>query len=280
MSLLGNYTVLHRSPAKFLTGTIGYGERSNWGKPGMILSRENDDLWAFDATPSGFYFGKAYYPPRQAGRISSAFTIRVDASGVGALARPGTVLGSFTVQALAVGGLIAGGVANASFTVTGAANIAGLAAGRTTSVLRINATAIAGASAFGVANSLVRVTGYLQPYALGYMKASTVDNTVLTAESISAKVWSALAAVNNTPGTMGARLNGAGSITPAEVWQYIIESGYSAQDMMKIFTAVLSNTSENNPSNTAFKSIDGTKTRVTAAVDLQGNRSSVIRDVS
>lgn len=75
-------------------------------------------------------------------------------------------------------------------------------------------------------------------------------------------------------------IGGGASTTPAQFWQYIIEAGFSAQDLMKLFTAVLVNESTGNPSSTAFKSIDATKTRLQATLDSQGNRSAISRDVS
>ena len=41
MALLGNMSILHKSPAKYLTGTVGYGDRANWNKPGMMRNIRN-----------------------------------------------------------------------------------------------------------------------------------------------------------------------------------------------------------------------------------------------
>ncbi len=54
-------------------------------------------------------------------------------------------------------------------------------------------------------------SGSLTPYAVGHMQGSTVDDTVLTADIIANAVWAAIAASNNTSGTMGAKLNTASS---------------------------------------------------------------------
>lgn len=68
-----------------------------------------------------------------------------------------------------------------------------------------------GALADGAGIASFTVTGTLIPYAIGHMAGSTEDSSVLTTQSIATAVWSALAAVNNDAGTMGAKLNTASS---------------------------------------------------------------------
>lgn len=211
MGLLGNYSVLQKSPAKYLTGTVGFGDRSNFNKPGMMRGRGTSAVWQYDAQPSGFYAGRAYFPPVKAGRIVSRNVIKVQAAASGAMGKPASAMASMAIVSYASGGLIAGGVAVCGFSISAAVSIAGLASGRATGAIQISASAAIGASAFGVASSVIRVNAFAQPYALGYMKASTQDNTVLTAKAISTQVWAALAANNSAAGTMGQKLNSAAS---------------------------------------------------------------------
>lgn len=214
MSLLGNISLLHKSPAKFTTGTVGFNDRSNWNKPGMMRSRGDltvSTLWKYDAVPSGMYAGRAFFPPQKAGRIvtRSAFSIAVAA--VGALGLPGSASASFAINANAVGGLIAGGVASCTITINGTASIAGLAAGSASGTISVNASAAIGATAWGVANGTFSVTGNAVAYGRGYARASTVDNSVLTPATITAAVWSAVAADYLAAGSMGNKLNSAAS---------------------------------------------------------------------
>jgi hypothetical protein len=248
VSLLGNYSVLHKSPAKYLTGTVGFGDRSNFNKPGMMRSRGNSPLWQYDALPSGFYAGRAYFPPVKAGRLVSRNIIKVQAVASGASGLPASASATLAINSFAFGGLIAGGVASCTFSVNAVASIAGLAAGRASSLLRLNLAAVAGASAFGVASSVVRVNAFARPYGLGYMKASTVDNTTLTAKSISAEVWAAIAANNNAAGTMGQKLNSSASggvdyaALGEAVWQHAtrtLTSGSTAPTAAEVTAAVI-----------------------------------------
>jgi len=260
--LLGNYSVLHKSPAKYLTGTVGFNDRANWNKPGMMRSRgAGVAMFAFDAVPAGFMAGKAFFAPRTAGRIVTRNAFAVDGAAVGAMGLPGAAAASFAVNGAAIGGLIAGGVANASFTITGTASIAGLAAGSAAGTIAVNASAIGGATAWGIASGTMTVTGYCQPYALGYMTATTVDSSVLTPVSVASAVWAATAATNNTVGSMGEKLNDAGSA--ANPWTEVIESGYTAADILRLLASHAAGMATGLEGATPrFKSLDGTKIRI------------------
>lgn len=69
--------------------------------------------------------------------------------------------------------------------------------------------------------------------------ASTITSAgeIVTAESCAAAVWSALAAANNRPDSMGEQLNNVGA--GANPWTAPIEGTYTAEDIMKILLAVL-----------------------------------------
>ena len=214
MALLGNFSILHKSPAKYLTGTVGFNDRSNWNKPGMMRSRGNltlSTLWKYDAVPSGMYAGRAFLAPQTAGRIVTRTAISIDATASGAEGLPGTAAATFYVNAASIGGLIAGGVAAATISINASGSIAGLAAGVASASMAINAAATIGATAWGTATATVSINATAQPYALGHMVASTVDNTTLTPLSITQAVWGAASVDYNTGGTMGQKLNNAAS---------------------------------------------------------------------
>lgn len=212
--LLGNMSVLHKSPAKYTTGTVGFNDRANWNKPGMMRNRGDltlSTLWKYDAVPSGMMAGRAFLAPQKAGRIVTRSAFSVSGSAIGAMGLPGAASASFAIDATAIGGLIAGGVASCTMTFTGSASIAGLAAGSASGTISVTGSAVAGATAWGVANGAFSVSGTATAYALGYMQASTVDNSVMTPASITAAVWTAMAADYLAVGTMGAKLNSAAS---------------------------------------------------------------------
>lgn len=63
-----------------------------------------------------------------------------------------------------------------------------------------------------------------------------VTGTGLTTSNVGQAVWAALAAANNSSGTMGEKLNDAGSA--ANPWTEVIESGYTAEEVLRILLAV------------------------------------------
>lgn len=180
----------------------------------MMRSRGNltvSLLWKYDAVPSGFYAGRAFFPPQKAGRITARQAFSFDGSATGALGLPGSAASSFAIDATAVGGLIAGGVASGTINITGSASIAGLAAGSASGTMAITGSATIGATAWGVANGGMAFDGSAQPSALGYMTATTIDNSVLTPAAITSAVWGAQKTDYNAAGTMGNALNNASS---------------------------------------------------------------------
>ncbi|MGL4637830.1 MAG: hypothetical protein ACRCWF_17750, partial [Beijerinckiaceae bacterium] len=177
--------------------------------------------------------------------------------------------------ASAFGGLIAGGVAASLVSVNGAASISGLAAGGALSTVTVSASGSLGASAFGVAQSAIAVSASCQPYGLGFMKASTVDTSVLTPQAIAASVWSALSVDNNTFGTMGAKVNASGAAS--DPWSVQLEGTYTAADLMRIMSAVLAGElSGGGTTVETFRSVDDARNVVVASVDSSGNRTSVV----
>ena len=214
MALLGNASLLHKSPAKYVTGTAGFCDRANWNKPGMMRSRGDltlSILWAYDGIPSGTYAGRAFLAPQKAGRLVTRSAFGLSAQAAGAMGLPGAAAATVSVAAAAIGGLFAGGVASGTFTITASGSIAGLAAGSAVGALGISASASIGATAWGVAAGAFSMPATAQAYGRGYMAASTVDGSVLTPLSITQAVWGALATDYNAAGSLGAKLNSAAS---------------------------------------------------------------------
>jgi hypothetical protein len=90
-----------------------------------------------------------------------------------------------------------------------------------------------------------------------------VTGTGLTTANVGEAVWSAIAALNNTTGTMGEKLNDAGSA--ANPWTEVIESGYTAAEILRLIAAVVQGDATGlEDASVTFKSIDGTTNRITA----------------
>ena len=214
MALIGNRSVLLKSPGRFLSGTVASNQRSNFNKNGMQRNAY-ENFSPLAAIPYGHLAGSAWVLPKRAGGMSAvntaALAINTSASGVMGLPASGTA--SFTFDfAPANGQLISSGSGSAAFTIASNTPLltASLNASGTAS-FAITPTATPSAKASITASGSFSITGTLAPYAIGRMTGTTVDSTVLTADIITASVWGATAINNNAVGSMGAKLNSAAS---------------------------------------------------------------------
>lgn len=103
-----------------------------------------------------------------------------------------------------------------------------------------------------------------------------VTGTGLTTGNVGAAVWAAIASANNTAGTMGEKLNDAGSGT--NPWTEVIEAGYSAADVLRLISAVLLGNATGLESGAqVFTGLDGTTERVTGTY-TDGERTTTDLD--
>ena len=110
------------------------------------------------------------------------------------------------------------------------------------------------------------------------MSAELTPFTTLSPENLAASVWNAVAASYNTSGTMGEKLNDAGSA--ANPWTEVIESGYTAAEILRLLASVAVGRTSGQPTAPVFRDIANTKDRITATVDDNGNRTNITLDES
>jgi hypothetical protein len=108
------------------------------------------------------------------------------------------------------------------------------------------------------------------------MAANILSYGDLTPEGIRDSVWNAVAASFNAPGTMGEKLNDAGSA--ANPWTEVIESGYTAAEILRVLAAVAAGKKTATGATVTFRDLGDTKARVTGTVD-GGNRTNVALEV-
>lgn len=110
------------------------------------------------------------------------------------------------------------------------------------------------------------------------MSASILSYGELTPEGLRDAVWSAAAASYNAAGTMGEKLNDAGSAS--NPWTEVIESGYTAAEILRLIAAVVQGDATGlEGAAPVFKSIDGSKNRVEATY-TDGDRAITDRDAT
>lgn len=185
------------------------------GRQGLFLGAQPNNRARYtqlpktSATPSGYYAGGAWVLPYTAGLIAGVSSAELAALGNAAA---GVNLSGVSAVELTVGGN-AGAIAGASGAVTiaigASAALSGIASMSGLSGASLDALgSIEGiASVTGSAVLSVNATG--ETSALWFMTTGELDAT-LTPNAIAGAVWSALAASNNKPGTMGDLLNAAG----------------------------------------------------------------------
>lgn len=105
-----------------------------------------------------------------------------------------------------------------------------------------------------------------------------VTGTGLTTANVGQAVWAALAATNNDPGTMGEKLNDAGSAS--NPWTEVLESGFTAAEILRLIAAAVAGASSGGPGSPVFKGLDGTTDRISGTADSDGNRSGITYDGS
>jgi hypothetical protein len=222
--------------------------------------------------PSGYRHPRCWMMPQKAGALAArnmligtgtlaaaALAVKLaaaDITGSGDL----SALGSLVVQALA--GLTGtGGITDANLQAFLAA-VASLS----------GSGGITSANASGLAELIAALTGDGTAAtsiltALGELTADlTVTGTGLSTGNVGQAVWSALAASNNDAGTMGEKLNDAGSAS--NPWTEVIESGYTAAQILKLIAAAVQGDATGlDGSAVVFKSLDGTTDRITATQD-------------
>jgi len=217
MALIGNRSVLHKSPGRFLSGTVASIERSNFGKGGMIANRFQALSMVFAGLPGGHLSPSAWSLPRRGGAMSSSreAVLSFAASGLAVGGVNASASASLSLNASGTGQLIAFGQGSATMTIGATGAMTGIIQGSGAASFSIGANSpILGAIASGsgsasmsitaTANILpandappartgsasFTITGAATLRAVGHMSGSTAGGgDVLTADEIAAAVW-------------------------------------------------------------------------------------------
>lgn len=223
MALLGNYALFLKCPVTNIggDGTSGItGLRSNFGTAGVSRSRFYGENWVQGTAdryglPSGYVAPYSWVLPPKAGGMGSNVGLTLTASNTAnlaagknleALIEAGADINSASlalvvsmIATIEAGGLITN--ANLVAYINMAASLA--ASGDLTGSLR----------AVGHLISEINATATLSPQmnATANMEADITSETPLSPNALAAAVWNSLAADFNVSGTMGQKLNGAGS---------------------------------------------------------------------
>lgn len=225
--------------------------------------------------PAGARHPVAIQMPQKAGGLASrnASKIELIQTGNGVRGLPSTGTSTITLTVLdATGGLIVSASGSATISSSASGSIIAVVNGSGSASVSLSATdATLGAIAGLTAQGTISFAGSAQSYAVGYMSGTSTNETEFSEAALARAVWSAEADDYNQSGTMGAKMNAAGGGSSPEdiaqgVWEYIIESGFEAQEVIRLLSAVAVGDATGLEGTTpTFKDISGSKNRVVAS---------------
>jgi hypothetical protein len=282
VALIGNYSVLSKSPGRDIGGgAIGLGHnRGDRNKASHHRARFTGSGWdPLSGVPDGYRPPYVWVLPLNAGGMASRNII----TGTGSITATGA-MGKNAVAALegsgdltATGALIVSAVA----ALTGSGSATGSIVAILNAVASISGSGSVTATIDALAWATAGLTGSgtlaATRYATGNMTADIQPFTELSPEALATSVWNAVAASNNAVGTMGEKLNDAGS--GSNPWTEVIEGSYTAAELLRVMAAALAGELSGAGTTTiTIKGVDGTTDRITATVTSAGNRSAVTLD--
>lgn len=217
----------------------------------------------YTANPPGSFLPLTYHPPITNGEM----VLRSDGEGEFDAdlipTRPMSIdltgAGAFSATAALVVSMLAA--------LSGSGSLTASIVGRLNATIDMSGSGGLDANMDGIASMVVGLLGVgdldATIAAIGDMTIDiVVTGTGLSTANVGQAVWAALAAANNAPGTMGEKLNDAGSAS--NPWTEVIESGYTAAEILRLLAAhaagAASGLENGSP---VFKSLDGTKDRIT-----------------
>ena len=288
MALIGNGTRAGGNPCAFRFGTAYGVNRASYHSTGQMRNFHFGEA-TFDKTtgesqsnrfgkPPGRLQPSSWNLPIKGGAIASQLST-MTLSGAATSSRglsPTAVTGTVTLTGSALGQLISAGIATGTITLAGTATPAALLSAIATGTVTLTGAAVSEGTGTFTGTGSISLAGAVDSQGYGYIVATT-EESGLTPTGIANAVWSALAADNNVAGTMGEKLNGAGSA--GNPWTEIIESGMSAAEVLRVIASVLAGEVSGAGTGTeTFKGLDGATDRVISTVDSNGNRTAVTVD--
>lgn len=241
MALIGNHSVLNKTPGRLFSGATISGTRSNWGKSGARMNKYYGYalLDKLSNTPPGYLPPYTNSLPLVSGGMSSHNDARMSITALasGALGSNATGSTSIGFTVTGTGGLIISATGAASFALSTNGSILAVLFAVGSASFGFTQSASMNAIGHMMGSTSFAVNGVMQSYAIGFMIGSTTSES-LTANSIAAAVWGALTTSNNDAGSMGEALGNAGGA--ANPWSELLDdneiSGSFGEFVQKLLT--------------------------------------------
>lgn len=284
--LLGNYSILNRNTVT-LSGTAFTNPMARFKATVFDRDQQWDTAlttgWDRASWPNGYGVegtgGSAWWMAPKSGGMASSGIILGVASLSGSMAQGINISGSAAGSASVTAGLSS--VVGLVSSIAGVGSVTAALVGTTQMVAALagvgSVSAGLGALAFMVGS--IAGTGSMTADLKGksFLEASITTLTDLSPENLAAAVWNATAASYNESGSMGEKLNDAGS--GSNPWTEVIEGSYTAAELLRIMSAALAGELSGAGTTTiVIKGVDGTTDRITATVSTRGDRTDVTLD--
>lgn len=252
-----------------------WNSQHQWMK--FIQPQDGSEVLDTSANPVGHYLPRVWMAPIKDGEMSmrtdGAGDLTADLVPSRAMSLDMTGAGDFEATAgLAVAMALA---------MTGSGTFDASIVGLLNASLDMTGSGDLSADLYGIANLVLNMlgSGGLEATiaAYGNMELDiVVTGTGLTTANVGQAVWAALAASNNDVGTMGEKLNDAGSAS--NPWTEVIESGFTAAEILRLIaSATAGKMSGANTATVTFRDLADSKDRIVADVDATG-RTDVTLD--
>jgi hypothetical protein len=241
MPLLGNYSVLLKSPGRSLGGSTLSGDRANWNGAGASRNKFINPQWSqYSSVPIGYAPGQAWIWAEKPGVVSMSYVMRTDSVQTITLGTPATRSCSMSMSSVVsitpfMRGIL--GCAITPFTTLSPENLAVAVWNAQTS----------GLQAVGSFGELMVALGARLPASLSGGKiTATLDSTERDA------IANSLLDLANG-----------------------VEASYTVKQTLRLMAAVLCGKASGGPGSTVFRNMPDTANRVATTADVDGNRSVV-----
>ena len=202
--LLGNYNVFNCNPGHAVGGVT---DPTYWSKSGSAQMFYYGDSAVSGQTEKAHFPGRFVLAPKAGGltsRRSATFTI--------------------TPAAAIAGGLPGSGSATITFSPT--ATLISVASGSGSATVTFSTSALIGALAGVSGSTTVTLSPAGTILGVGYMSGLSTNETEFSEAALDRAVWTALATDYNDAGTMGEKMNDAGS--GGDPWATVVPGSYTA----------------------------------------------------
>lgn len=242
VALIGNYSIINRMPIRQFNTGASSGYQACYTPPSALKNRFYGGISKLAATPNGYLAPGAWVLPMTGGGMASYVLTNCAISVASADLKAGKALEGSATLAIAVSNadlariiqMIASAVLQIA--VSNGALSAAVSASGSASLVMAKTDAILGGLFSVTASGALTLTPAATLTALAFMVAEAGGAAPLSAEGLAESVWNSVAASFNTAGTMGEKLNDAGSA--ANPWTEVIEGTYTATEVLRLLLAV------------------------------------------